>query len=481
MAKAKAAVQRVEVRSAAIYARISADVEGTGLGVSRQLEDCRKLATDRGWVVGDEYVDNDVSAFSGKRRRDYERMIADLASGARDAVIVYNLDRLHRRPVELEEFVTLCESVGVRDVATVTADIDLGNDDGLFMARIFAAFAAKESGRKSARVRRKLLQNAEKGLPHGSARPFGYDDDKITVRQDEAAVVREMVERYLAGESLRGLTIWLNDTKVAPAIATSWQTTAVRQILGSGRIAGLREHHGQVIGPAVWPAIITPAQRDRVLARMAARTVTKTRAPRTYLLSGMLRCGRCGNRLYSQARHTNPTNRVRRYVCLKGPDHGGCGRLTVVAQPVEDLLTDAVLARLDSPQLADALSGRSTVDADVAALSARLDADTARLDELASLYAEGAVSAREWITARDPITARIGDTRRQIATATDTGGLYELAGTGAQLRDRWDDPDLGLDRQHAIIKSILDHAVIAPGTPGSRSLDINRVQPSWRM
>ncbi len=81
MAKGKSAGQRVGVRSAAIYARISADVEGTGLGVTRQLEDCRKLAADRGWAVGDEYVDNDVSAFSGKRRRDYERMLADLASG----------------------------------------------------------------------------------------------------------------------------------------------------------------------------------------------------------------------------------------------------------------------------------------------------------------------------------------------------------------------------------------------------------------
>ena len=60
-----------------------------------------------------------MSAFSGKPRQQYARMLADLALGARDAAIVYNLDRLHRRPVELEEFVTLCESVGVRDVATV--------------------------------------------------------------------------------------------------------------------------------------------------------------------------------------------------------------------------------------------------------------------------------------------------------------------------------------------------------------------------
>lgn len=102
---------------------------------------------------------------------------------------------------------------------------------------------------------------------------------------------------------------------------------------------------------------------------MAARTVTKTRAARTYLLSGMLRCGRCGNRLFSQACYHNPDRRVRRYVCLTGPDQGGYGRLTVVAEPVEQLVTDAVLARLDSPHLADALAGRTSPDHDVADLS----------------------------------------------------------------------------------------------------------------
>ncbi|MBS4729881.1 recombinase family protein [Mycobacterium sp. SM1] len=479
MSARKSAVQRVGVRSAAIYARISSDAEGTGLGVARQLEDCRKLAADRGWPVGAEYVDNDVSAFSGKPRREYARMLADLASGARDAVIVYNLDRLHRRPVELEEFVTLCESVEVRDVATVTADIDLGNDDGWFMARIFAAFAAKESGRKSARIRRKMLQNAQAGLPHGSARPFGYEADKITVRESEAAVVREMVDRYLAGQSIKSLTVWLNDSGVAPAASRAWRTSAVRQILCSGRIAGLREHRGEVVGPAKWPAIITPAERDRVLAHMASRSVTKTRAARTYLLSGMLRCGRCGSRLVSKARHVNPDSRVRRYVCSNGPDHGGCGRLTVVAEPVEQLLTEAVLARLDSPHLAKVLAGKSHADRDVAALAAQLEADQARLDELAGLYAEGAITAREWIAARNPITARIAHVRRDIAAATDTTALYQLVGTGGALRQQWS--DLGLDRQQAIIKAVLDHAVIQPGKLGARVLDINRVQPHWRI
>ena len=229
-----------------------------------------------------------------------------------------------------------------------------------------------------------------------------------------------------------------------------------------GGVAG--DHHPRAAGPGAGPHV-------------GARHDEDPRAA-TYLLSGLLRCGRCGNRLYSQARHRNPENRVRRYVCLSGPDQGGCGRLTVVAQPVEDLLTDAVLTRLDSPHLADVLAGKASLDHDVAALSAQLDADTARLDELAALYANGTVSAREWIAARDPITARIQQARRAIAAATDTTGVHELAGTGHLLREQWD--GLDIDRQQAVIKSVLDHAVITPGTLGARALDLNRVQPIWR-
>ena len=93
-----------------------------------------------------------------------------------------------------------------RQVTTATSDVDLGTDDGLFMARITAAVAAKESARKSARVRRKMQQNAEQGLPGGRAsRPYGYESDKITINPGEAVIVREMVTRYIAGESARAI------------------------------------------------------------------------------------------------------------------------------------------------------------------------------------------------------------------------------------------------------------------------------------
>ena len=68
------------------------------LGVSRQVQDCRALAERRGWHVVDSYIDDDVSAYKGKPRPEYRRMLDDMRAGAVDAVVVWHLDRLHRYP-----------------------------------------------------------------------------------------------------------------------------------------------------------------------------------------------------------------------------------------------------------------------------------------------------------------------------------------------------------------------------------------------
>ena len=46
---------------------------------------------------------------NGKDRPDYRRMLTDIRAGRIDAVVVAQLDRLHRRPIELEEFINLAD------------------------------------------------------------------------------------------------------------------------------------------------------------------------------------------------------------------------------------------------------------------------------------------------------------------------------------------------------------------------------------
>ena len=80
----------------------------------------------------------------------------------------------------------------------------------------------------------------------------------------------------------------------------------------TSRIAGLREHRGEVVGPALWEPIITMVSATGSSQAGAERDPGR-RTPRRYLLSGLVRCGRCGGTLYSAAGCER-----RRYVCLGG-------------------------------------------------------------------------------------------------------------------------------------------------------------------
>jgi hypothetical protein len=349
--------------------------------------------------------------------------------------------------------------------------VNIGTGDGLLIARIQAAVAANESASKSRRLRSRFQQLAESGMPHGGYhRPFGYQDDRITINKAEARVIKACAARVIAGESLRSVCAWLNETGVPTVNGGPWRTLTLRTILTNPRLTGKRVHNGEVVADAVWKPILTETEQAQIIARLEARRSSGRRAPRRYVLSGRLRCGKCGSTLFS-----SPRGDRRRYVCLSGPDHGGCGRLTVVAPPVEELVAEMVLYRLDTPELADLLAGGDSPDA--AALRDQLAEDEAQRDELATLYANKAISAQEWLTARNPIEERIRAARARIAASANASALTDLVGTGDQLRRSWS--TLNLDRQAAIIGAVVDHVDILAGTPGARGLDPNRVQVVW--
>jgi len=461
-------------RAAAIYARISLDAEGEAKGVKRQLADCRKLAADLGWTVAEEYVDNDTSAYSGRVRPEYERMLADIESGTVDGVLIYNLDRLTRRPIEFEQFHAIAARTDT-PLRCATGDADYGTEDGLLMGRMQAAFAAKESAAKSRRQKRKNDEKAAAELPHsGSQRPYGFERDGITHVPAEAEVIRAMAERYLAGESLRSIATWLDTENIRTVSGGPWRTNVIRTQLLSPRAAGLREHRGEIVGNAAWDPILTADTRTRLLATAEARSMSGRRSARRYLLSGLLRCAKCDRPLYSQARRD-----TRRYVCISGPDHGGCGGTTITAPPVEGLLADAVLYRLDTPELADALAGKSNGSPNTDDLADGISADRQALDDLAASFGRKEFSMREWMAARKPIEDRLHANERRLRRAMNTGSLATLAGQGAALGAQWG--TLNLARQAAIVAALLDHAVIHPGTPGARSVDPARVSPVWRL
>lgn len=465
---------------AAIYARISSDPDGTRLGVDRQVADCEALAESLGWSVFDVYVDNDISAWSGKARPEYQRLCDDIKAGVVGGLVVWHSDRLHRHPRELEDFITLIEAAGDLPIRTVReGDVDLSNPTGRTFARILGAMARQESDNKSARLRRKHLELATAGkVSGGGNRPYGYTADRLHVIPDEAAIIREAAIRALAGESLRSICEDLNTRGVATSTGGEWSIHTMRRTLTSPRISGRRSHKGEIVADAVWPGIITIEQSDRLRATLS-RTTGSTpsgRTPRRYLLTGgLLRCGRCDTPMVSRPRGDG----TRRYVCASGPGFGGCGRMATVAEPLEQLVAQAVLYRLDTPELAAALADARSANAEADELAVGIADDQAMLDQLADDYAHKTITHREWLTARQPIQSRIDAAKRRLSRISGTHRIDPYVGNASALKDAW--ADLPLSRQQAIIITVLDHVRVDPATHGRNTFDPDRFTPLWRL
>jgi site-specific DNA recombinase len=464
------------VSGVGIYARVSSDPGETRLGVGRQVADCRALAEGLGWPVADVYVDNDVSAWSGRARPEYRRLLDDLKDGVVDGVVVWQLDRLHRSPAELEEFFSVLDAAGVAEnLATYTGEYDLSMPEGRLTARILGAVARKESDDRSLRIRRKHEELAASGKPSGGGtRPFGYEPDRVTVRPAEAAVVREAAERVLAGESLRSVCADLNERGVTTSAGGRWSITTLRRVLTSARISGRRGHKDDIVGDAVWEAIIAPGVSDRLRERLGAgssRRAARTRR-RCLLTGGLLRCGICGTVMVSQPR----AGGIARYRCRS--QDGGCGRMSASAAPLDAFVVEAVLQRLDTPELAAALAETRQRDQEIDDLHQQIVEDKAMLEDLAAQWADKAITRPEWVAARQPIQQRIDSNHRRLARISPMTPIDDYAGNAAALRTVWD--GLDITRKHAIVAAVLDHIAVHPATGGG-GFDPGRFAPLWRL
>jgi site-specific DNA recombinase len=310
----------------AVYARISKDRGGEGLGVERQMEACRHLAAAKGWQIAEDWLitENDTSAATAKIRPGFERLVRGMERGEVRAVLALKVDRLVRR---MPDMVRLWDVAKRRNVlvATVDGDLDLTTSTGRQNAVLFGALAEIEIERLTGRLEDKALQqvNAGKNANAGS-RPFGWNLRRTEHHQVEAAVIRELADRLIKGESLSSVVRDLNDRKIPTAGYRDrmikalvwpgpaprwirWDVRKLRQVLSNQRHAGRVEHRGEVVCDkqgrpvkAKWPPILEPDTFDRLQAALQARRVVSDvwTGERRHLLSGsLLRCGVCGQKV----------------------------------------------------------------------------------------------------------------------------------------------------------------------------------------
>lgn len=461
---------------AAIYTRISLDRSGQRAGVDRQERDCRDLCAQRGWGVADVYCDNDVSAYSEADRPEYDRLVGDVAAGMVDVVVAWHQDRLWRSVIEHQLFLDMAAKAGLRAVVTPTAEFDPADADDGFVSTVLAAVAKHQSASTARRMARRQQEKAEKGEHHGGPRAFGHTVTRDALVEEEAELIRYAAERVLAGIPEHRIVLEWQAAGHATSHGKRWSVDALSDLLKQPRIAGLREHKGVIVGEATWPAIITPAQFEQLQALFRSRRRGARRSPTPSLLSGVLRCWRCGSNLTTNRWSAKP-----RYACRAATSRG-CAGVAIDFDHANRTVTELVLARVASPEYAHALAarkGEGDEDGLVADLATRIERYRARLAMLDDEAFEGSeFDPVDLAHLRREGRARLEDAERNMERIRASSPAALLPSPDA-LTTAW--PAMSLDERRAVIFAVVDHVVVDKASKPFNRFNPGRLEPAWRV
>lgn len=454
------------------------------LGIQRQASEVLPLVERKGWAPV-LYIDNNVSASKERGEdTDYRRMLRDIEAGLIGAVAVWDMDRLHRLPRELEGFIDLVEKYGTK-LANVTGDVDLSTHNGRLYARIKGAVGRGEMEQKSARQKLAARQRAENGIVRGFGmeRTFGWEDDGLTLCPDEALAIQDACASVIAGGSLLGICREWTRLGIRPARgAERWWPTAVKRILTNARIAGLSTYKGEVVGNGEWQNIVKLETWEAVCAALNDPSRKRGKGVRT-LLGGIVRC-RCGAPMV----HGKTKAGTSRYSCRDrntgGARFDGERQGPHVARRADDLdefVVRALLANLNEPGRADELVPDKSEK--VIELRAQAATHRARLDDLAMAFAEGDLTREQHKAGKVRIAEKLAVIETELNDVMATSAAAPLLAVAdpadvGPMQAVWD--KLDLDAKRAILRSLMEITVYPSTKAGRGTFNAADVTITWK-
>lgn len=465
----------------ASYARKSKIVAGDGAGaritIDRQhaenRETLERLFPGEDLVIV-EYDDNLSAWDPDVVRPGWERMLRDLGDGKLRGTIGWHADRYTRQPMQLEIMLSIWERVGSHLLTTRSGLITDPT-----MIRIEGALAASESNQKSARISSKHREIAAAGGFHGGRRRWGYEPRMAAIRESEAVVIRELVDRILAGESLASLARELTAREISAAEGGRWQGANLGLMLKRPHLAGLRTHTdpetGDVIETeATWPAIIDREKHRRLVHLLddPARRTSYTNA-RRYLLAGLATCDVCGSVLRGRPKTTRDPREV--YACATGR------HVYRSLEQVERFVVERVTHRLERMTKVGMLKPDDPSHAEHKRLVATLNDLTDATTEIEQAHARREITTTRYLSTIAAMDSEISEIKARVteleaSAARPSDVLDGMTGPGAT--EKFLAADLG--RQRAIIDTLCTISVKGQGKGKRGPLSPHDVVIVWK-
>lgn len=487
----------ITTRRAAIYARISLDKQEEA-GVKRQIHLATKQAeADEAEVVAT-YVDNNISAFSGEYRPDYDKLIHAIENREIDVVYVYALDRLTRRTKDTLALFELCEKHSVTVKANRGYNIDPSDPASRLTIVILGLIAEQESIDRAARIRAAYEDRARTGRPKtGGRRMFGYEADAVTVIDEEADAILDAAAMVIAGKTLRETVRDVFDARGLTATSGRPMTApTLRDILLNPRVRGLSTFNPtdpetghrlvkdrQIIGKGSWPAIIDEAtgeKLDAVLYDPARRSSHVGNAPR-YFLASVLTCT-CGEPMYARSRK-NKNGEPRRYYACKRSEPGGT-HVSIGAE-VDDLIEAVILKRMEQPDAVAVLqntltSEDNTLTERLQDLTGQRNALLAKREQIEDAAINEDVEMSTFARMSKKIEAQISgldEDIRELTKNLDADPLAVELADGPDFAEWWG--GASVEDKRRLTRLLMDIHIL-PGRPGAKVFDPHRVKIRWK-
>ena len=325
-----------------IYARFSSHSQ-TEQSIEGQLKVCYEYARQYGHVVIGEYIDRAQSGTTDNRS-DFQRMIEDSEKHAFQGVLVYQLDRFARNRYDSAINKAKLKKNGVR---VLSAKENITDDaSGILVEGVLESMAEYYSVELAQKITRGMQINAQKCLSNGSNPGLGYKVNKdrtFSVDEEEAQIVREIFERYAAGDIVADIIRDLNARQYRTSRGKEFNKNSINRILHNRRYIGYYIYKGEETAGGM-PRIIDDALFERVQAILEAnkKAPGRTKGKMEYLLTTKLFCGHCKEPMTGYGGTSKTGTRYHYYKC-NGSKKGACKKTPVHKEQIEEAVIQACL------------------------------------------------------------------------------------------------------------------------------------------
>ena len=356
------AVREVTRKRVAAYCRVSTDKDAQLYSLENQMKAFQaKIILHPEMELVGIYADEDKSGTSMKGRVEFQRMLDDCKAGKVDYILTKSVSRFARNTVDTLTTVRDLAELGI-PVYFEKERIDTANSLSEVVLAIMACFAQEESRSISENVKWGIRKRFEAG--HEVKVPlYGFyhtKDELFLIKEDEAAIVREVFERYVHGEAPMDIMNDMIRRGVKPPAGECWKRLQIDRMLKNEKYVGdsilqktyIKDHltHRQIRNrDSKLPKFHVEDAHDAIVERHLfeqAQRITEMRRVQfgnsSYPYGKMLRCPHCGKVLT----HGSLNNFFYRGVKIQGGGWGcygeaGCGNYLVIQTILDEAVIEA--------------------------------------------------------------------------------------------------------------------------------------------